>query len=224
MKNIKILLLVLLLVNQSFAFSIKDIDKIDRLDREDYIKEAKQKANSENFSKAYALLKKAKKIGLDSTEYIDTKKYIQKKQKAYEARLERERKEKARLARLKKQREERERQARLQRQRQNTNYGLAKSQCYLTSKSYALHQYCTRGSCDGFSSDYDLYQLCKYNNVNFYGSNRNTNINLYLNNGGSLSYDYFSNQAAYQSGSFNGTFQERKNYILYLLSGFQLSK
>lgn len=108
MKIIKILLFVLVLANQNFALSLKDIDKIDKLDREDYIKEAKQKADNENFSKAYNLLKKAKSIGINQTDYQSTKSYIQKKETDYKARVKREKQKKERQARLKRERQERQ--------------------------------------------------------------------------------------------------------------------
>ncbi len=105
------------------------------------------------------------------------------------------------------------------------NYGLPKNQCYRVNSSYALYHYCNTGSCDGFVSNYALHQLCTNNSARgFYGSDRKTNISLYLRNGGYLGYNYFSNKAAYQSGKFNGSFQDRKNFILYLESGVTLMK
>ncbi len=225
MGNLRICILIVFFTSSVFSLGLKDIDKLDRLDRQDYTQKARKKADNENFEEAYTLLKKAKSLGLNYEEYKYTKNYISNKEEKYKARLERQRKEKERLARLKKQREERARQARARQNAQKANYGLAKSQCYLVSGNYALYQYCTRGSCDGFSSNYALHQLCEYNSARgFNSSNRNTEIYLYLTNGGYLSYDNFSNQAAYQSGNFNGSFQDRKNYILYLLSGFQLGR
>ena len=125
----------------------------------------------------------------------------------------------------KQQEENREREARLARQRANSSsrYGLSQNQCYRTSGNYALYKYCTTGDCNGFVSNYALHQLCSNDSARgFYGSDRMVNIRLYLENGGYLSYDYFSDKAAYQSGKHNRSFRERKNYILYLLSGMVL--
>ncbi|SFV91106.1 hypothetical protein MNB_SV-4-158 [hydrothermal vent metagenome] len=200
-----------------YAISLDD-DEEDAEDVADLLKQAKKAAKSESFSKADALLKKAKMYGVNTDKVKEASKYIATKKRERDARIERER-----LARLKREKEERARRARLA--QQEGNYGLPKSQCYRTSSNYALYRYCTTGSCDGFASNYALYQLCQYNNPNgFHSSNRNTNINLYLQNGGMLSYDYFSDQAAYQSGRFNGSFRDRKNFILYLLSGMILMK
>ena len=205
---------------QVYAISLDDEEE-DAEDLADLLDEAKKAAKSESFSKADALLKKAKMYGTSSTDVSEAQQYVKAKKKARDERLERERKERERLARLKREREERAREARLA----DSNYGLPKSMCYRVSSSYALYKYCTTGSCDGFASNYAQYQLCQYNNEHgFNGSNRETNINLYLRNGGYLSYDYFSDKAAYQSGKFNGSFQERKNFILYLVNGVTLIK
>lgn len=110
MKYIKIIVLILFCSTLSFSLSIKDLDKLDRMDSLDYASKAKEKANSEQFSQSYDLLKKASSHGLDSSEYENIEKYIKEKEKSYEARLERER--------LEKQRKEREEQSRLQRQRE----------------------------------------------------------------------------------------------------------
>ncbi len=206
----------------TYAISLDD-DEEDAEDVSDLLEQAKKAGKSESFSEADTLLKKAKMYGVSTDDTQEASKYVSQKKQARDERLERERQ-----AKLKREREERVRQARLERQRQQasnarTNYGLAKSQCYRTSGSYALNRYCTTGSCDGFVSNYALHQLCKYDSPNgFHSSSRNVNINLYLRNGGYLSYDYFSNKAAYNSGKFNGSFRERKNYILYLLNGMTL--
>ncbi len=206
----------------SYAISLDD-DEEDAEDVADLLDQAKKAGKSESFSEADTLLKQAKMYGVSTDDTQEASKYVADKKQARDERLERERQ-----AKLKREREERERQARLERQRQQennarTNYGLTKSQCYKTSGSYALHVYCNTGRCDGFVSNYALHQLCKYDSPNgFHSSSRNVNINLYLRNGGYLSYDYFSDKAAYQSGKFNGSFRERKNYILYLLNGMTL--
>jgi len=208
---------------QTHAISLDDEEE-DAEDVADLLDEAKKAGKSESFSEANELLKKAKMYGTGSSDVGEAEQYVHAKKQARDARLERERKERERLARLKREKEERARQARLAAQRQNSaNYGLAKNKCYLTSGNYALYQYCNYGRCDGFVSNYALHQLCQYNNINgFHSSYRNTNIRLYLQNGGYLGYDYFSNKAAYQSGKHNGSFQERKNFILYLLNGMTL--
>jgi hypothetical protein len=216
---------------QVYAISLDDEEE-DAEDVADLLDEAKQAAKSESFSKADALLKKAKMYGTGSSDVGEAEQYVSAKKRARDERLERERKERERLARLKREKEERAREARLKREREarlarqnsDSNYGLPKSMCYRVSSSYALYKYCTTGSCDGFVSNYALHQLCKYNKNAFYGSDRKANINLYLRNGGYLSYDYFSDKATYQSGKFNGSFQERKNFILYLLNGMTLIK
>jgi hypothetical protein len=202
----------------SYAISLDDEEE-DAEDVADLLVQAKKEGANESFDKADELLKKAKMYGVESEDTQETGNYVAQKKKERDERLEAERQ-----AKLEAERQERERLAALERQQQQaSSYGLAQDQCYRASGSYALYKYCTTGSCDGFVSNYALYQLCKYDDPNgFNSSYRNTNINLYLRNGGYLSYDYFDNQAAFQSGKFNGSFQERKNFILYLLSGMTL--
>lgn len=125
MRYIKCLLVLCVLSTLSFSISFDDLEQLDKLDREDFAKEAKQKADNEEFKKAYNLLKKAKSIGINQTDYQSTKSYIQKKETAYQARLERERQ-----ARLEKERKEKERQARLERERQQRQ---ASSSAYIVS-------------------------------------------------------------------------------------------
>jgi hypothetical protein len=67
--------------------------------------------------------------------------------------------------------------------------------------------------------------LCEYDDpIGFHGSSKNDYIAIYLRNGGSLNYSYFSNQATYQSGKHNESFQTRKNFILYLMNGMVIVK
>lgn len=106
MRYIKCLLVLCVLSTLSFSFSFDDLEQLDKLDREDFAKEAKQKADNEEFKKAYNLLKKAKSIGINQTDYQSTKSYIQKKETAYKARVKREKQEKERQARLKREREQ----------------------------------------------------------------------------------------------------------------------
>ncbi len=106
----KILVVLVIFSSLVFSISLKDLDKLDRLDKSDYI----QEANNEDFKKSYALLKEASILGLDTSTYDITKKYIKKKEKAYYARIERQRQ-----ARLKKQREEKARLARIERQQES---------------------------------------------------------------------------------------------------------
>jgi len=208
-----------------YAISLDD-DEEDAEDVTDLLSQAKKAAKSESFEKANELLKKAKMYGIKKTDVKDASKYIAKKKKEHDDRIKRERKRKERLARLKR---EREREARLARQRayssSNSNYGLPKNMCYRTNGNYALYRYCNTGSCSGFITNYTLYNLCKDNDTNaFHGSKRMVNIRLYLEDGGHLSYDYFSGKVAYQSGKYNGSFRERKNFIIYLLNGMILVK
>lgn len=216
--------LQVMLPNISYAMSLDD-DEEDEEDAEDVaelIEQAKKEGANESFDKAEELLKKAKQFNTSNDDVKETEGYIATKKKERDDRLERER-----LAKLERERVERERVANLatqgRHQVSSSNYGLPQEKCNRASNIYALYRYCTTGNCDGFVSNYALHQLCKYDNINgFHGSNRNANISYYLRNGGYLSYDYFNKQAAYQSGKFNGSFQERKNYILYLLSGMTL--
>lgn len=76
-----------------------------------YIKvnQAKEKADYEEFLQAYSLLKKAKKMGLHRTDYEHTKSYIQKKESAYNAKLEHQRREREYQARLQREKEQKRR-------------------------------------------------------------------------------------------------------------------
>ena len=208
------------LPTQSYAMSLDDEEE-DAEDVADLLAQAKKAGKSESFAKAEALLKKAKMYGVSIEDTQKASDYVAGKKQAKEQRLEKERKEKERLAQLKREQEQRAREASAR--QASSSYGLPKNMCYRTSGNYALNRYCNTGNCNGFVSNYALHQLCEYDSPNgFHSTNRNTNINLYLRNGGYLSYDYFSNQAAYQSGKHNESFQSRKNYILYLLSGMVL--
>lgn len=164
MNFIKIAVLILFCSTLAFSLSIKDLDKLDKMDSLDYASKAKEKANSEQFSQSYDLLKKASSHGLDSSEYENIEKYIKEKEKSYEARLERER--------LEKQRQEREEQARLQREREEElaqqQYnssgfrGISENQCYRISE-YAPREVCLKGTggnaCYALK-DYALQQVC----------------------------------------------------------------
>jgi hypothetical protein len=104
---------------QVYAISLDDEEE-DAEDVADLLDEAKKAGKSESFSKADALLKKAKMYGTGSSDVGKAQQYVSAKKKARDERLERERKERERLARLKREKEERARQARLARQRQNS--------------------------------------------------------------------------------------------------------
>jgi multidrug efflux pump subunit AcrA (membrane-fusion protein) len=198
-----------------------DDEEEDKEDVQDLLDEAKKASKNESFNKANELLKKAKQYSTNLVDVKNTQSLVDTKKQQRDARLE-----KARLARLEKQRQEKARlQAQRQRYNNSHNYGLSKDKCYLTNNNFALYSYCTTGSCIDFNSNYALYQLCKNDDAyGFYGSSRNVNISLYLRDGGYLSYDYFSDQAAYQSGKHNESFRTRKNFILYLMSGMVLVK
>jgi|GEM_PF-5740701 len=100
-----------------------------------------------------------------------------------------------------------------------------KNNCRLASGNAKLFNYCMYQSCNYFSSNYAVYQLCENNSVRgFYGSNKFLNIRHYLEKGTPLNYDYFEGQVVYQSGKFNGDFEERKKFIIYLLNGVLLMK
>ena len=105
-----------------YAMSLDD-DEEDAEDVADLLDEAKKAGKSESFSKADALLKKAKMYGVSTDDTQEASSYVAKKKQARDERLERERKERERLARLKREKEERARQARLARQRQQSTYG-----------------------------------------------------------------------------------------------------
>ena len=106
----------------TYAMSLDD-DEEDAEDVADLLDEAKKAGKSESFSKADALLKKAKMYGVATDDTQETSSYIAKKKQQKADRLERERKERERLARIKREKEERARQARLARQRQQSTYG-----------------------------------------------------------------------------------------------------
>lgn len=209
----KRLLLLLLLPSFVFALSLDD-DEADDID--DAIEYAYELASDNKFSKAKTVLNQAMQNVDEADELSKALSVVKKKHNAYIT-------EQERLAKLKR---EKEKQARLAQASSNSaNYGLSSNNCYRVSGNYALYQYCTTGSCDGFYNSYAQKNLCKNDDPGgFHSSSRNTNIYLYLKNGGYLSYDHFSNNAAYQSGNFNGSFRERKNFVLYLLNGFVLRK
>lgn len=93
MRYIRYFLIFWALLGFSFAITLDDLERLDSLDRLQYIKEAKQNADKNEFKKAYEFLKEAKIIGLSQADYKTTKSYIQKKETTYRARLEKERKE-----------------------------------------------------------------------------------------------------------------------------------
>ena len=79
-----------------YAISLDD-DEEDAEDVADLLSQAKKAGKSESFEKANALLKKAKMYGTSKTDVKDASKYISKKKKARDDRIERERKEKSDL-------------------------------------------------------------------------------------------------------------------------------
>lgn len=72
-------------------FNSLDIEKLDRMDFDDYMSKAKSNANNENFSSAYDYLNKAKKLGISKSEISDMQNYIEKKETQYNVKIERER-------------------------------------------------------------------------------------------------------------------------------------
>ena len=102
---------------QSYAMSLDD-DEEDREDAEDYLRNAKQKANNENFSGAKEELKKAKILGVLKSDVKDTESYVKGSERNYEARLQAER---DRQARMEAEKIEKEKQAKLSRRAKELN-------------------------------------------------------------------------------------------------------
>lgn len=92
MRYIRYFLIFWALLGFSFAITLDDLERLDSLDRLEYVKEAKQNADKNEFKRAYEFLREAKIIGLSQADYKATKFYIQKKEVSYQARLEKERK------------------------------------------------------------------------------------------------------------------------------------
>jgi hypothetical protein len=93
--------------------------------------------------------------------------------------------------------------------------------CTRVSSDYALWQYCTNGDCNGFSSNYNLWKLCQNNDYNSMSSNYT--IWKYLKEGDvtGLSSDLrVWNSAKEHAGSFN----DRKEFVIYYLRGFIFQK
>lgn len=218
MKYTKIAVLILFCSTLAFSLSIKDLDKFDRIDSLDYVSKAKEKANNEQFSQSYELLKKASSLGLSSSEYKDVEKYIEEKKKSYEARLERERLEKERKERA---RLEKEQQERLAAQRQ-ADYDASGNKggsinCNYVSSDYGLYQYCSRGSCDGLSDNYNLYQLCKYDDIDALSGNYT--VYQYLKGNGN-SYAFTSYNAQNGAQQNERSYADRKRFIIFYLRGY----
>jgi len=112
-----------------YAMSLDD-DEEDAEDVADLLAQAKKEGKNESFSKANALLKKAKMYGVSRDDTKEASRYVAGKKQARDDRLERKRKEKERLARVKREREKREERARLARQRQRQ-----RKQSYSSSSS-----------------------------------------------------------------------------------------
>jgi hypothetical protein len=200
MKNTILILFLLFGANNLLPILSVDIyamsldDEEDKEDVQDLLDEAKKASKNESLNKANELLKKAKQYSTDLVDVKNTQSLVDTKK---------------------------------QRRYNNSpnNYGLSKDKCYRTNNNFALHKYCSTGSCEGFVSNYALYKLCKNDDASgFYGSKKNLSIAIYLEGGGYLDYDYFSNQATHQSGKHNESFRTRKNFILYLMSGMVLVK
>ena len=130
----------------SYAISLDD-DEEDAEDVADLLEQAKKAGESESFSKAETLLKKAKMYGVNTDDTQETAKYVAQKKKERDERLERERKERERLARLKREREERARQARLAAQREYNSGGYGRggsiSICVPSTPRPAEYSECT---------------------------------------------------------------------------------
>ena len=132
----------------AYAISLDD-DEEDAEDVADLLEQAKKAAKSESFSKADALLKKAKMYGVGTDDTQETAKYVAQKRKERDERLERERKERQRLARLKREREERARRARLAAQRSyggSYSRGGSVSICVPATPSPVSYSQCTINS------------------------------------------------------------------------------
>ena len=200
-------------------FNLEELEQLEQLEQTELLQQAREAAKAWKFAEAERYLNEATEKSYAPQQLAEVEKLIADNRAAKAEKERREEEERQRLAALERQRQQAAAQA-------SANYGLPKNMCYRVSGSYALHQYCNTGSCDGFyNKSYAQRTLCKNDDPSgFYNSNRETNIRLYLQNGGYLSYDYFSDKAAYQSGQFNGSFQERKNFILYLLNGITLIK
>jgi hypothetical protein len=111
----------------SYAISLDDEEE-DEEDVMDYLQQAKNSANSEEFSKAKRLLKQAETYGILSSDIQEVEAYIDTKQKAYDDRVEKER-----LAKEQAKKEERERQARAE---QQESYSSSSSSSWSSSSSY----------------------------------------------------------------------------------------
>ena len=107
-----------------YAISLDD-DEEDAEDVADLLEQAKKAGNSESFSEADTLLKKAEMYGVSTNDTQEASKYVSQQKQARDARLERERQ-----AKLEAQRREREKQAVLSRQRTQ------RSNVYITNWGY----------------------------------------------------------------------------------------
>jgi hypothetical protein len=119
---------------------------------EDLLAIAKKQANNERFSSAYTTLKEARKVGGKTPDFKEVYAYVEKQEKAYEAKLERER----------------QRQAKLEQERREQQYnssgfrGISKYKCYRISQ-YAPQKVClegTGGNACYALKDYALQKVC----------------------------------------------------------------
>ena len=104
----------------TYAMSLDD-DEEDAEDVADLLEQAKKEGKNESFSKANALLKKAKMYGVSIDDTKEASRYVTGKKQARDDRLERKRKEKERLARVKREREEKARLARQEQQNSSSS-------------------------------------------------------------------------------------------------------
>ena len=84
-------------VSPALAISLDDEEE-DMEDFEDYIQQARDKADQENFSAADDFLKKAKKLGVDKTELKKAKKYVSRKKQKRDERIAAQRRAEAERA------------------------------------------------------------------------------------------------------------------------------
>ncbi len=118
----------------TYAMTLDDEEE-DAEDVANLLEQAKKESKSESFSKANALLEKAKMYGVSKDDAQEASRYVAGKKQARDDRLERERKEKERVAKVKR---ERERQARLAQQRDQQH---SSSSRYITGLGYEAKQY-----------------------------------------------------------------------------------
>jgi len=91
--------------------------------------------------------------------------------------------------------------------------------CNSIHNDYPLYQYCDTGSCSGFS-DYNLYRLCKENDISAMAGNYG--IYSYLKSGdlGAFAKNIRVYDAAKKE---SGSLTSRKRFVIYYLRGYSFS-